>query len=133
MTTTQYWKKLESYPSDDMMSRTQEAINLLFNACDKGEAVYVAARYDDPAKTTAKQLYMDFDSKRAYLCFTSEERFAKVGIEDAECVLFRAKDMVQNVLSKDNVFGFVFNPYCDDMTIVPIEMFIGYAMGQGGN
>ena len=121
----EYWKVVDG-TSYNNVEKSIKAIHLLMKAYKENRPVYVACQYSNIDKTEAKQLYADFEGKRAYLCFTSRERFLEAGMKDCALEQISVFDMLNNVMSKKNVFGFVFNAYTDNMIVVPIEMLMGY-------
>ena len=129
MDTNDYWKALEDLPNHGDPTRGLEAIKMLGKAVKNDYGVFIACRYTNVEKTEVKQLFMDLDGKKVYMCFTSERKFREASIRDAVIEPIKAKDMVANVMSKQDVFGFVFNPYCSDMAIVPLGMLLGYMLG----
>ena len=125
----EYWKVVDGINSNNI-EKSIKVIQLLVKAYKENMPVYVACQYSNIDKTEAKQLYADFEGKRAYLCFTSRERFLEAGMKDCALEQIRVIDMLNNVMSKKNVFGFVFNAYTDNMIVVPIDMLIGYMLGN---
>lgn len=115
----EYWRALEISKAPNEMTKMGEAMKLLLKAYRDEKAVYVACRFSNASKTEAQQLYVDYNGKRVYLCYTSPKKFVESKITDAECEMINTKTMINNVLSKKDVFGFVFNYRCSDMTITP--------------
>lgn len=126
----EYWKSLENSSVPNEMAKMGQAMKLLIQAYKEDLPVYVACQYTNAEGTEAKQLYSEVQGKRAYLCFTSRKKFLESGMNDAECEQISTRTMVDNVMSKSPVFGFVFNLRCGDMTLIPMELLIGYMIGS---
>ena len=75
MDTNDYWKALGDLPNHDDPTRGLEAVKMLGRAVKNDYGVFIACWYTNAEKTEVKQLFMDLDGKRVYMCFTSERRF----------------------------------------------------------
>ena len=129
MTTTlceEYWRSLETIKDTNLAIRTFKGIEMLVKAYKEDMSVFIACRNADANWNKPKHKYWDYDGKKGYLCFTSEEKFKSSGLENTEFAMVRARDMISNAMDKASIkgdlFGFVFNPGCSDMTVLPIGM-----------
>ena len=125
----EYWKEIDGISSNNI-EKSIQAMQLLVRAYKENRPVYGACQYSNFNKTEAKQLYVDIEEKRAYLCFTSYDRFLEAGMQSCSCEQISVLEMINNVMSKNNVFGFVFNAYTENMVLVPMDMLIGFMLGK---
>ena len=65
-----------------------------------------------------KDLYIELDGGRYMICYTSKKAAKSVRQSDGWAVA-SIRDILNNFFNKDVIAGLLFNPYCENMMIVP--------------
>ena len=66
----------------------------------------------------AKQAYIELDGGRYMICYTSKKAAKSVRGSD-DWAVASIKDILNNFFNEDVAAGLLFNPYCENMMIVP--------------
>ena len=119
MTDLEFWKKLDEVSRQEMsMMREFSFHSLLKQGYEENRGILIACFYDRKHPGMAKQAYIDLDNGRYMLCYTSKKA-AKSVREGDDWAVVSIRDILNNFFNKDVVAGLLFNPYCDNMMIVP--------------
>ena len=119
MNNKQFWKELDTISKQEMSAmRELEFQCLLKKGYDENLGILIAYFYDDAFPGMAKQAFIEFDDGRYMICYTSK-KIAKAARHGVSWDVVSIRDILNNLFNKDAIAGLLFNPYCENMMIVP--------------
>jgi len=119
MTNREFWEKLDELSWQEMsMMRELSFQSLLKKGYDENRRILIACYYDRTFPGMAKQAYIELDDGRYMICYTSKQiaKSAHIGDDWNEALI---RDVLNNFFNKKVIAGLIFNPYCENMMIVP--------------
>ena len=122
MTDRAFWKKLDEL-SHQEMSPMRELLfqSLLKQGYEENRGILIACFYDRAHPGMAKQAYIEMDGGRYMVCYTNKKA-AKTERENGDWAIASIRDILNNFFNKKAIAGLLFNPYSDNMMVVPKEL-----------
>ena len=122
MTDKVFWKKLDEVSRQEMtMMRELSFQALLKKGYDENKGILIACFHDRAFPGMAKQAFFEIDGGRYMICYTNKKA-AKAVPQSTDCVKASLRDILNNSFNKDAIAGLLFNPYSENMMIVPKEL-----------
>ena len=116
MTDREFWKKLDEISRQEMSAMRELSFQSLLYEENRG--ILIACFFDQKFPGMAKQAYIELDGERYMICYTSKKAAKPVRGSD-DWAVASIKDILNNFFNKDVAAGLLFNPYCENMMIVP--------------
>lgn len=118
MTDKSFWSQMEKMTEEPFsVDRETRFALLLKRAYEKNLGLIVSCFFDPFNPGMARQGYMDVEGRRMLVCYTSKARAKAAGYNSSWSVV-RVRDSVDNMMSKESIFGMVFNPNDEKMIMV---------------
>ena len=119
MNNKQFWKELDTISRQEMSAMRELEFQCLLNqGYEENLGILIACFYDANFPGMAKQAFIELDGGRYMICYTSK-KIAKAAHHSASWDVALIRDILNNSFNKDAIAGLLFNPYCDNMMIVP--------------
>lgn len=119
MTDREFWKKLDEISRQEMSAMRELSFqSLLKQGYEENRGILIACFYDQKFPGMAKQAYIELDGGRYMICYTSKKAAKPVRGSD-DWAVASIKDILNNFFNKDAAAGLLFNPFCENMMIVP--------------
>ena len=119
MNDREFWKKLDEVSRQEMSAMRELLFqSLLKQGYEENRGILIACFYDQKFPGMAKQAYIELDDGRYMICYTSKKA-AKTARGGDDWAVASIRDILNNFFNKDAITGLLFNPYCENMMIVP--------------
>ena len=119
MTDREFWKKLDEISRQESSAVRELSFQcLLKQGYEENRGILIACFYDRRFPGMAKQAYIELDDGRYMICYTSKKA-AKTVRESDDWAVASIRDILNNFFNKRVAAGLLFNPYCENMMIVP--------------
>lgn len=119
MTDREFWKKPDEKSRQEMSAMRELSFqSLLKQGYEENREILIACFYDQKFPGMEKQAYIELDGGRYMICYTSKKAAKPVRGSD-DWAVASIKDILNNFFNKDVAAGLLFNPYRENMMIVP--------------